>query len=93
MDLVSDVPGYKETAKKNGSNFADNGENGKRKSDSLDLNIRATKRQRATRSRKGKSLAVVVSRDGTVLDLKRKVRTRRHRLLTSTETVGETGIR
>lgn len=47
--------------------------NGKRKNGHLQPNIRITKRQRATQSKKGRIIELDLARDSTVLDLKKRV--------------------
>lgn len=75
---VSDVPGYGEAVIENDddNNAVEvNGNvNGKRNNGHLQSNVRGTKRQRATRSKKGRSIELDLGRDSTVLDLKKQVR-------------------
>jgi hypothetical protein len=81
VDRVDDVPDLVISAKSDVGNGTEIGQNGKRKAGNQDSNVRATKRQRETRSKKGRSLMLDIARDGTVLDIKKKVRTTRHRVV------------
>lgn len=72
VDAVTDIPGHSTNGHDNENDVAEEAY-GKRKNGDLQPNIRRTKRQRMTRSKKARSLKLDLGRDNTVLDLKKQV--------------------